>query len=141
MLKRKLDIIITEDDPDDRLLMSEALKENHWHGEVTFAEDGELLLEELERRKIDSKLPSLIFLDLNMPKIDGRQAIERIKRDEKLKHIPIIVLTTSNAYDDILFSYQSGSNAYFTKPAQYPELLAIIKSVKSYWSKKSIHLL
>ena len=141
MLKKKLDIIITEDDPDDRLLISEALKENHWDGDVFFAEDGEALLEELQKRKAKSKLPALIFLDLNMPKMDGRQALEKIKGDQKLKHIPVIVLTTSNAYDDILFSYQSGSNTYFTKPSQYSDLLAIIKSVKTYWTKESIQLL
>lgn len=141
MLKKSLDIIITEDDPDDRLLIFEALKENQWPGQITFAEDGELLLQELKTRKAKSNLPALIFLDLNMPRMDGRQALEQIKGDKELKHIPIIVLTTSNAHEDILFSYQSGSNTYFTKPSKFSELSAIIQSVKGYWSRQSTQLL
>lgn len=140
MLKKNLDIIITEDDPDDKLLIFEALKESHWPGNITFAENGESLLHELENRKLENTLPSLIFLDLNMPRMDGREALTHIRRDKELKHIPVIVLSTSNLYDDILFSYQSGSNTYFTKPSNYTELCAMIDAVKIYWSKKTTKL-
>lgn len=140
MLKKNLDIIITEDDPDDRMLIFDALKENNWPGKIAFAENGEYLLSELENRKLGKKLPGLIFLDLNMPRMDGRQALVHIRRDQDLKHIPVIVLSTSNLRDDILFSYQSGSNTFFTKPSNFTELSAMIDSVKTYWSKKTTQL-
>lgn len=141
MTKKNLDIIVTEDDPDDRMLIADALRENNWPGAITFVEDGELLLDELKRRKEYKKLPALIFLDLNMPRMDGRQALNYIKSDNEIKHIPVIVMTTSSSMDDVLYSYKAGSNTFFTKPSNYPELSAIIRSVKTYWSKKSIKLI
>lgn len=141
MKTKNLNIIITEDDPDDRLLILEALKENDWTGDITFAEDGEYLMQELHKRKKNKNFPVLILLDLNMPRKDGRQALEEIKNDKELKHIPVLILTTSNSKDDILCSYQSGSNTYFTKPSKFSELSEIIRNIKDYWSEKATQLL
>lgn len=137
MKTNNLNIIVADDDPDDRMLILEALKENQWMGDISFAEDGEYLMQELYKRKKNYKLPCLIFLDLNMPRKDGRQALEEIKNDSELKHIPVIVLSTSDSQDDVLKSYISGSNTFFTKPSKFSELSETIASIKSYWSAKA----
>lgn len=128
-------IIIAEDDSDDRLLIEDALNENNIPSEnLHFVSDGEELIKCL---KNDINQPVMVFLDLNMPKKDGRQALQEIKQDEKLKHIPIIVFSTSNSEDDIRTSYRNGVNTYFTKPAKYTDLLEIIAAVKAYWWEKA----
>lgn len=128
-------IIIAEDDADDRLLIEDALNENNIPSDnLHFVSDGEELLKCL---KAGVKKPSMIFLDLNMPRKDGRQALQEIKQDESLKHIPVIVFSTSNSDDDIRTSYKNGVNTYFTKPSKYTELLEIIATVKSYWWEKA----
>ncbi|MTI19875.1 response regulator [Fulvivirga sp. RKSG066] len=128
-------IIIAEDDADDRLLIEDALNENAISSDdLVFVEDGEELLDKL---KDNVNAPSMVFLDLNMPKKDGRQALKEIKEDDRFKHIPVIVFSTSNSADDIITSYKNGVNTYFTKPSKYSDLLEIIKSVKSYWWEKA----
>jgi len=128
-------IVIAEDDQDDRLLIEEALNENKISSDdLIFVSDGEELLDLLVQ---NANSPSMVFLDLNMPKKDGRQALREIKEDEKLKHIPVIVFSTSNNHEDVVTSYKNGVNTYFTKPSKYSELLDIIKSVKSYWWEKA----
>ncbi len=128
-------IIIAEDDADDRLLIEDALNENNISSEdLMFVDDGEALIETLDG---NTNSPCMVFLDLNMPKKDGRQALKEIKEDKRLKHIPVIVFSTSNSLDDIKTSYQNGVNTYFTKPSKYSDLVEILKTVKSYWWEKA----
>ena len=128
-------IVIAEDDADDRLLIEDALNENDIaSSNLVFVRDGEELLQALQK---NSKSPSLVFLDLNMPRKDGRQALKEIKQNKELKHIPVIVFSTSSSVDDIRTSYQNGVNTYFTKPAKYTELVEIIATVKAYWWDKA----
>ncbi len=133
-----LSIIIAEDDADDRLLIQDALHENQIEKrQIIFAEDGEELLHLL---KGNDYHPHIIFLDLNMPRKDGRQALKEIKSDENLKHIPVIIFTTSSSDEDIFNCYHEGSNTYFTKPARFQELVEIVKVIKSYWMEKASYI-
>lgn len=128
-------IIIAEDDADDRLLIEDALNENNISSDdLMFVDDSEALIETLGG---NTNSPCMVFLDLNMPKKDGRQALKEIKENERLKHIPVIVFSTSNSLDDIKTSYQNGVNTYFTKPSKYSDLVEILKTVKSYWWEKA----
>lgn len=128
-------IIIAEDDADDRLLIEDALNENNIDSkDLMFVDDGEALIELLDS---NTNSPCMVFLDLNMPKKDGRQALKEIKEDKRFKHIPVIVFSTSNSVDDIKTSYQNGVNTYFTKPSKYSDLVEILRTVKSYWWEKA----
>lgn len=129
-------IIIAEDDSDDRLLIEDALNENNIPSEsLVFVSDGEELM---ARLKDNAGQPAMVFLDLNMPRKDGRQALKEIKQDEQLKHIPIVVFSTSSSEEDIRTSYKNGVNTYFTKPAKYSDLLEIVAAVKAYWWEKAV---
>jgi len=128
-------IIIAEDDADDRLLIEDALNENNISSEdLLFVNDGEQLIEKLES---STNSPCMVFLDLNMPKKDGRQALKEIKENERFKHIPVIVFSTSSNEEDVKTSYKNGVNTYFAKPSKYSDLLDIISTVKSYWWEKA----
>ncbi len=131
-------ILMADDDPDDCLMVKEALAENRIHNELDFVADGEQLMAYLHRRgayvKIAGRpLPGIILLDLNMPRMDGREAIAQIKSDPNLRHIPIVVLTTSKAEEDIFRSYDLGVNSYVTKPVTFAALVDVIKTVGKYW--------
>ena len=131
-------ILLAEDDPDDRMLTQRALQKSRLRNELYCVEDGEELLEYLRRegRYADSgeaPRPGLILLDLNMPRVDGREALEKIKRDEKLRRIPVVVLTTSEAEQDILRSYDLGVNAFVTKPVTLEELVNAIRVLGDFW--------
>jgi CheY-like chemotaxis protein len=131
-------ILLAEDDPDDRQLTQEAFVESRLANEVHFVEDGEELMEYLFRRgKYESlknrNLPGLILLDLNMPRKDGREALKEIKADPELRRIPIVVLTTSKAEEDILRTYNLGVNSYITKPVTFESLVETIKVLGKYW--------
>lgn len=128
-------IIIADDDVDDKLLILEALVENGIEKDtIVLTSDGDELLEVLRR----FKKPCIVFLDLNMPRKDGRQALREIKSDPGLKHIPVIIFTTSTSADDIVSSYKAGGNTYFTKPSTYSELVSVFTAVKSYWLEKAV---
>jgi CheY-like chemotaxis protein len=136
--RKPIIILYAEDDPEDRMLMKEALKENRLANELHFVEDGEELMDYLNRRGKYNKLtkaqlPGFILLDLNMPKKDGRECIEEIKDDPNLRNIPIVVLTTSKAEEDILQSYSLGANSYITKPVTFESLVDIMKVLGKYW--------
>lgn len=140
MRKRKKSVIIlmADDDPDDRLLTQEALEESRLTNRLYFVEDGEDLLDYLFRRGKYSDIkssprPGIILLDLNMPKKDGREALKEIKADPNLRQIPIVVLTTSKAEDDIYRSYDLGANSFITKPATFESLVEVMKNVGKYW--------
>jgi CheY-like chemotaxis protein len=131
-------ILLADDDPDDRQLTRDAFAENRLANVLNTVDDGEELLEYLQRRGRyadlrNEPLPGLILLDLNMPRKDGREALKEIKADANLRRIPIVVLTTSKAEEDILRTYDLGVNSYITKPVTFKSLVELIKLLGRYW--------
>lgn len=131
-------ILLADDDPDDRLLTCRALKKSRLANQIESVEDGEQLMDYLHRRgKYEdpelSPRPGLILLDLNMPRKDGREALHEIKSDAVLKRIPVVVLTTSEAEQDILKSYDLGVNAFVTKPVTFEGLAVAIQKLGEFW--------
>ena len=131
-------ILLADDDPDDRQLTRDAFAENRLANVLNTVDDGEELLEYLQRRgryadQRNEPLPGLILLDLNMPRKDGREALKEIKADANLRRIPIVVLTTSKAEEDILRTYDLGVNSYITKPVTFKSLVELIKLLGRYW--------
>ena len=131
-------LLMAEDDADDRLLVKEALEESRVLNVLHFVEDGEQLLDYLRRqgRYADpesSPRPGLILLDLNMPRMDGREALRAIKADPELRRIPIVVMTTSKAEEDIFRSYDLGASSYITKPVTFDRLVELMKTLGHYW--------
>ncbi len=134
---KTITILMADDDPDDRMLTKEALIENKLANDLHFVVDGEDLMDYLHQRgkynKDNAPLPGLILLDLNMPKKDGREALAEIKADPKLRRIPIIVLTTSKAEEDIIRSYDLGISSFITKPVTFEDLVEVAKAIGTYW--------
>ncbi len=131
-------VLIAEDDPEDRMLVREAWEESQMVNELRFVQDGEELLEYLNRSgpyasPAEAPRPGLILLDLNMPKKDGRDALNEIKSDPRLRQIPIIVLTSSKAEEDIVRTYDLGVNSYITKPVTFDQLVETLKTLGKYW--------
>jgi two-component system response regulator len=131
-------ILMADDDPDDRQLTREAFEEAKLANDLRFVEDGVELLDYLNRRgkytdPASSPRPSIILLDLNMPRKDGREALEEIKSDPRLRTIRVIVLTTSKAEEDILRSYNLSAASYITKPVTFESLVEVIKTLGKYW--------
>lgn len=136
--ERPIIILMADDDPDDRELTREAFRESRLANEFHTVEDGEELLDYLHRRGRwahlnGTPLPGLILLDLNMPRKDGREALREIKSDPHLRRIPIVVLTTSKAEEDILRSYDLGVNSYVTKPVTFSSLVELVRVLGRYW--------
>jgi two-component system, response regulator len=135
----KLNIIVmAEDDADDRLLVKDAMAECKWEGELRFVENGEELLEYLQHRgkymqTAKSPRPGLILLDLNMPKMDGREALKALKADTDLRLIPVVVLTTSRADTDIEGIYGLGANSFISKPVRFEALVSVLRVLGQYW--------
>jgi two-component system response regulator len=135
---RPITILLAEDDADDRLLVKEALAEGRVLNELRCVGDGEELLDYLRRqgRYADpgqSPRPGLVLLDLNMPRMDGREALREIKGDPDLRRIPIVVMTTSKAEEDIFRSYDLGANSYISKPVTFDGLVELMKVLGRYW--------
>jgi CheY-like chemotaxis protein len=130
-------ILIADDDPDDRLLIEDAFRESNFQHPIAFVDNGEDLLSYLraEGRHSSRTLPGLILLDLNMPRMDGRTALMHMKADRAFRRIPVIVLTTSTAEEDIQQTYDLGVSAYIPKPGSYSELLELVESLNSYWMR------
>ena len=131
-------ILMADDDPDDRLMTKEALEESRLANDLRFVEDGEELMDYLYRRgkysdPSDSPHPGLILLDLNMPRKDGREALEEIKANPTLRRIPIVVLTTSKAEEDICGTYDLGVSSFIVKPVSFDGLVDIMKTLAQYW--------
>jgi two-component system response regulator len=129
---------MAEDDADDRMLTKEALDESRVLNDLRFVEDGEELLAYLRREgkysnAEEAPRPSLILLDLNMPKKDGREALREIKSDPELRRIPIVVMTTSKAEEDIFRSYDLGASSFITKPVTFDRLVELMKTLGDYW--------
>lgn len=135
---RTIDILIAEDDEEDRMLIRDALTESRLKNTIQFVEDGEQLLDYLRNEgkyadKAKYPKPGLILLDLNMPRKDGREALTEIKADDSMRSIPIIVLTTSKAEEDILKTYNLGVSSFITKPVNFNSLVNIMQTLKKYW--------
>ncbi len=135
---KPITILMADDDPDDRLLAKEAFEESRLKNDLYFVEDGVELLDYLHRRDKfsdagSSPKPGLILLDLNMPRKDGREALEEIKADVCFRRIPIVVLTTSNAEEDIIRSYELGVSAYIRKPVTFEGLTSVIRSTGKFF--------
>lgn len=128
-------IMLADDDPDDRLLIKEAFEENRLLNPLYTVEDGEKLMNYLQRREgFENALrPSLILLDLNMPRKSGFEALREIKADPELRRIPVVILTTSKAEEDIVRSYDLGVNSFIVKPVSFESLVALVKELDRYW--------
>lgn len=130
-------ILMADDDADDRMLAEDAMRENRLGNMFRCVEDGQELMDYLTRRgkyaTQDAPRPGLILLDLNMPKKDGRQALQEIKSDPELRRIPVVILTTSKTEEDVLRSYDLGANSFITKPVTFDGLVNIVRSLGNYW--------
>ncbi|GAA2592338.1 MULTISPECIES: response regulator [Streptomyces] len=130
-----IDVLLVEDDPGDELMTREAFEDNKIGNTLHVVRDGEEALDFLYRRGVHAEAPrpDLILLDLNLPKYDGRQVLERIKNEEELAHIPVVVLTTSAAEEDILRSYKLHANAYVTKPVDLDQFIAAVRQIDDFF--------
>lgn len=129
-------VLIAEDDPDDRMLIRDALEDSRLLSDQYFVQDGEELLEFLRqegRYAGGTPRPEVILLDLNMPRKDGREALQEIKSDPNLRRIPVIVFTTSKAEEDIIKSYDLGASSYISKPSSYESLIELLRTFGRYW--------
>ncbi len=131
-------ILMADDDEDDRLLALDALKEGRVLNNLHCVEDGVELLEYLRREgkfadPATSPRPSLILLDLNMPRMDGREALQHIKADPNLRSIPVVILTTSKEEEDMIRGYDLGAASYITKPVNFEGLVDLMRAIGRYW--------
>ena len=131
-------IVLAEDDPDDRMLTRRAIVESRLSADVTTVKNGEELMQYLNQGRGDdtqekATRPDLILLDLNMPRMDGREALRKIKSDAYLRQIPVVVLTTSEAEQDVVQSYDLGVNAFVTKPVSFDALADAMHSLGEFW--------
>lgn len=136
--KKTLVILMADDDADDRLLAQDAMDESRVLNELHFVEDGVQLLNYLRGEGDFSDrtlhpLPGLILLDLNMPKKDGREALAEIKSDQQLRRIPVVILTTSKAEEDMVKGYDLGAASYITKPVTFDALVELMRTLGKYW--------
>jgi CheY-like chemotaxis protein len=136
-LSKPITILMADDDADDRMLTRDAMQESRLGNCIRFVEDGQELMDYLKRTDKyateDAPRPGLILLDLNMPRKDGRQALQEIKSDPELRRIPVVVLTTSKTEEDILRTYDLGANSFITKPVTFERLVEIIRTLGTYW--------
>jgi len=137
-VRKSILFLMADDDEDDRMMAQDALAEARVSNSIRFVEDGEELMDYLRRKgkyadPADAPRPGLILLDLNMPKKDGREALKEIKSDPGLRQIPVVVMTTSKAEEDVLRSYDCGVNSFITKPVSFAGLVDIMKALGRYW--------
>ena len=138
MKTERFNILMADDDPDDRMLVKDALQETELTQCLNCVEDGEELLAYLKGEgkyvhRPAQQLPGLILLDLNMPRKDGREALKEIKANPHLRRIPVVILTTSNASEDILNTYDLGANSFIIKPRDFESLVQSLQTLVKYW--------
>jgi two-component system, chemotaxis family, response regulator Rcp1 len=135
MNSRTIEILLVEDNPGDVRLTLEAFKEGKVLNSIKVIHDGVEALAYLRRegRYMNAPQPDLILLDLNLPKKDGREVLAEIKSDEHLRQIPVVVLTTSTAEEDVARAYSSHANCYITKPVELDNFLRVVQSIESFW--------
>ncbi len=132
---RPIEILLVEDSPSDTELTVEALREAKVRNHLSIVEDGVQAMQFLRRqeRYADAPRPDLIMLDLNLPRKDGREVLAELKSDESLKTIPVVVLTTSRADQDVLRAYRLHANCYVNKPVDFEKFLEVIRTIESFW--------
>jgi two-component system, chemotaxis family, response regulator Rcp1 len=137
MKGKPIQILIVEDSPSDAFIVTEALKHGQEASEVFAVHDGVEAMEFLRRqgKYVDAPRPDLILLDLNMPRKDGREVLAEIKADEKLKCIPVIVLTSSAADQDVSTAYRLHANCYLAKPVDFSKFKEMVQAVETFWFK------
>ncbi|GAA4255037.1 response regulator [Dactylosporangium darangshiense] len=130
-----IEVLLVEDDPGDVLMTQEAFEEHKVRNKLNVVQDGEEALAYLRRegRFADATRPDLILLDLNLPRVDGREVLQVIKEDQDLRRIPVVVLTTSQADEDILRSYSLHANAYVTKPVDFDSFIAVVRQIDEFF--------
>lgn len=130
-----IEILLVEDNPGDIRLTQEALKEGRIHNNLNVVRDGISALDYLQQKGAYAKAtrPDLILLDLNLPKMDGREVLAKIKSDPRLKRIPVVILTTSKNEEDILKTYNLHANCYITKPVDLEQFFEVIRSIEGFW--------
>ncbi|MCI0708748.1 MAG: response regulator [Chloroflexi bacterium] len=135
MLVEEIEILLVEDDPGDVRLTQEALRASKVRNTLHIVEDGVDAMAFLRRqgRYADAPKPDIILLDLNLPRMDGREVLREVKDDDDLKRIPVVVLTTSAADEDILTSYNLHANCYITKPVDLNQFVRIVKTIEGFW--------
>ena len=131
-------ILMADDDPDDRALTREAFEAAHLANDLRFVEDGEELLDYLNRRgkysdPESAPWPGIILLDLNMPRMDGREALRAIRADPRLRGIRVVIMTTSKAEEDVVRSYDLSAASYITKPVTFERLVEVVRALGKYW--------
>lgn len=130
-----IEILLVEDNPGDVRLCTEAFKDGKVLNNMHVAEDGEVAMAFLrkEGQYADAPTPDVILLDLNLPKKDGREVLEEVKQDERLRRIPVVVITTSDAEQDIIRSYDLHANCFITKPVDFDQFIKIVRSIENFW--------
>ena len=134
-LGNPIEILLVEDNPGDVRLTREALKEGKVRNNLHVAQDGVEALQFLRREgpHAQATRPDIILLDLNLPKLDGRQVLAEIKKDDRLRRIPVVVLTTSKAEEDIVKSYNLHANCYITKPVDLTQFITVVRTIENFW--------
>lgn len=138
ILRKPMTILVVDDDRDDRDMTLEAFQESRLLNEIRFVDDGEKLMQYLRREgeyadEASSPRPGLILLDLNMPRMDGRDALKEIKADPALRQIPVVIMTTSKAEEDVFRSYDEGASSFISKPVRFSQLCETISLLGRYW--------
>ena len=128
-----IEILLVEDNPGDVRLIKEVFKDAKIYNTMQVAYDGEAAMEILRRNDGNTSFPDLILLDLNLPKKDGREVLREIKGDDYLKCIPVVILTTSNAEEDLIETYKMNANCYITKPVDLDQFINVVKSIENFW--------
>lgn len=132
---RPVEVLLVEDNPGDVRLTVEALKEGRVHVNLNVVRDGVEALMYLRREEMhaDARRPDLVLLDLNLPRKDGREVLSEVKADPVLRRIPIVVLTTSAAEQDILRTYELHANCYINKPVDLDQFIRVVQSIEDFW--------
>ncbi len=131
---KPVSILLVEDSPDDVEITRRALSRGQVKNNLLVARDGQEALDILfARRDTDGALPGLILLDLNLPKVDGREVLEKIKSDPKLKRVPVIAMTSSTREEDVLRTYDLGVNTFISKPVKFEDFIRVIATIRDYW--------
>lgn len=132
---KPIHILLVEDNDGDILLTTEALHEGKIQNSISIAKDGWEAIQFLEKngKYKNEPTPDLILLDVNLPKMNGHEVLKNIKSNDKLKHIPVIMLTTSSAEKDVFQSYQNHANCYITKPVELNDFLEVVTSIENFW--------
>jgi two-component system, chemotaxis family, response regulator Rcp1 len=130
-----IEILLVEDNPGDVRLIKEVFKDAKIYNSMQVAYDGEAAMEILRREGeyANAAFPDLILLDLNLPKKDGREVLREIKGDKRLKCVPVVILTTSNAEEDLIETYKMNANCYITKPVDLDQFINVVKSIENFW--------